>query len=153
MCVWLAVYKQVWNILLSLFILLFVHCKVESGPCCLPDISVGFVWPIAPVGTTVQRICDNIHSNFHPLTYARRTCLSGAVWGPVDVSGCTVLNHNTATIAIVVVANITASRLAVEANLSALVDQVRIRFNVTLHTCSVWYIHICVALFITSAYN
>ena len=113
---------------------------------------MGFDWPTAPIGITVRRNCNNIHSNFHPLSNARRTCLSGGVWGAVDVSGCTVLNHNTATTAVVVVANTTASRLEVEVNLSVLVDQVRLNFNLTLHMqCMVYAYYI--ALFITSAYN
>ena len=106
--------------------------KADSGPCCPPDISVGFNWPTAPIGITIQQKCNNIHSNFQPFSSARRTCLSSGVWGPVDISGCTVLSSNSATTAAVVVANVTASRVKVGANSSVLVNQVSVQFNASV---------------------
>ena len=73
----------------------------------------------------VQLSCRIMHDNFNPFSYARRTCLSDGVWGSVDVSGCTIPSQKTPAIAIVVVANVTASRMEVADNRSILVKQVR----------------------------
>ena len=106
---------------------------------------MGLDWPTAPIGITVRLKCNNIHSILNPFTCARRTCLSGGVWGPVDVSGCTVLNSNAPGIAVTVVANVTASRQEVEANRSVLVDQVRTHLlTFFLHMCIEYDIKLCI---------
>ena len=102
---------------------------------------MGFNWPTAPIGITIQQKCNNIHSNFQPFSSARRTCLSGGLWGPVDISGCTVLSSNSATTAAVVVANVTASRVKVGANSSVLVNQVSVQFNASM--CGVQCLYLC----------
>ena len=124
----------------TVLILFLIFCKADSGPCCPPDISVGFNWPTAPIGITIQQKCNNIHSNFQPFSSARRTCLSGGAWGPVDISGCTVLSSNSATTAAVVVANVTASRVEVGANSSVLVSQVSVPFNSSIFVEYIVYI-------------
>ena len=59
---------------------------------CLQNYSGGLLWPTSRQNRVVTQSCSTLHPSFRSRVAVSRKCNNDGTWGPVDDTGCTVLN-------------------------------------------------------------